>query len=314
MTKRSRQSDGGPSRSGGPAPPGSPRARRPSARGSARSRASPRARGSAGSSGRSRGAGARARCGRARRARCASSRGGRSASARSSVTTPSACPVVTGPLALESRSNFRPLAIVADRQAELEQLEDQPPLGRLGDREAAEPRLIRRAGAGERARARTARRAATPLQPISARFAHPRPRRRPSSAASQSKPELGAAVQALRVLEGDEVPADRAGEGAHRRPIMTAGIGLPHGACALTRPRGGARRSWPGLRPIAATTTARRAPGAACARWPPASRAFGKRCSSPPSCSARRTRSAATGRTSWGPADPLAPALSRRRP
>ena len=136
--------------------------------------------------------------------------------------TPSAWPVVTGSAALESRS--KPPGRAVDRQAELEQLEEQPPLGRLGHGEAAPGRRRRRRRAAcASARTRAQRPGpATPLQPISPRFAHAVPERRERRARPSRRPSSVAAVQAVRALEGDEVPADRAREGAHRsaRPVL----------------------------------------------------------------------------------------------
>jgi hypothetical protein len=101
-----------------------------------------------------------------------------------------------------------------DRQAELEQLEHEPALGRLGRGELREclvgrPRAGERAGAAEPA----AVRAAVAADQVAVRAAVAEPVDRPHGPVEGQQ---RAAVEALRVLERDEMPADRAREGAHR--------------------------------------------------------------------------------------------------
>jgi hypothetical protein len=110
----------------------------------------------------------------------------------------------------------------ADREPELEQLEDQPPLGRLRGAPVPQPGRVAvggpRAGQGAAAAEPTGSRdpVAADRPAVGARGARSGVDERPRVPVEA---ERRPAVQALGAVEGDEVPADRAREGAHPRGV-----------------------------------------------------------------------------------------------
>ena len=155
-------------------------------------------------------------------------------------------------------------------QAQVVELVDQPPLGRLGvgERGQGVDVGVRGPGAGERARA--AEQAGRVHQPVAARHlgvgAADVPVHRDQLPSRAAVPQLRAAVQAGRVLEEDQVSADGAGEGPH-----AAFYPDPRGSCRRRRP---SHSPWNRRRSRPST--------AACPRSSPATARCAHGCSSSP--------------------------------
>ena len=172
-----------------------------------------------------------------RASRCASS-----PSARSIVTTPSACPVVTG----SSRRRQQVERDAVGGQAQVVELVDQPPLGRLGVGERGQGVEVGVGGPGAGERARAAEQAGRVHQPVAARHlgVGAAATARPSDAPvriGEDHAHPRAAVQARRVLgrrPGVGRRGRRWGAGrpvrAHRRPR-----GSMSTATSSTAPAGG---------------------------------------------------------------------------